>query len=194
MTPTSPTSEPAPRPTPAALAAAFLVVALASFGGGLSAWAQRVLVERRRWMDQDEFLSALTLCRLMPGPNQVNMAVYVGTRFGGLPGMFAAVAGLVVVPTAILLGLGALYFHYRHLAALDAALRGAVAAAAAMTLQMGVKVGRPFLRDPGAIALAVAAFVGVHILRWPLVWVVAALGPLGMAWAWPRRAPVEDAA
>jgi len=194
MTRTSSTSELRLRPTPVALAVAFLVVALASFGGGLSAWAQRVLVERRRWMEQDEFLSALTLCRLMPGPNQVNMAVYVGTRFGGLPGMLAAVAGLVVVPTAILIGLGALYFHYRHIAALDAALRGAVAAAAAMTLQMGVKVGRPLLRDPGAVGLAVAAFVGVHIMHWPLVWVVAVLGPLGVAWAWPRRPAVEDAA
>jgi chromate transporter len=122
------------------------------------------------------------------------MAVYVGTRFGGLAGMLAAVAGLVVVPTAILLGLGALYFHYRHLAALDAALRGAVAAAAAMTLAMGIKVGRPLLRDPGAIALAVAAFVGVHVLRWPLLWVVAVLGPIGVAWAWPRRPRVEGAA
>jgi chromate transporter len=194
MTRTSPTSDAVPRPGPAALALAFLVIALASFGGGLSAWAQRVLVERRRWLEQDEFLSALTLCRLMPGPNQVNMAVYVGTRFGGLPGMLAAVAGLVVVPTAILLGIGALYFHYRHLPALDAALRGAVAAAAAMTLQMGMKVGRPLLRDPGAVALAVAAFVGVHIMRWPLVWVVVVLGALGVAWAWPRRTPVEEAA
>jgi chromate transporter len=194
MTRTSSTTDAVSRPTPPALALAFLVIALASFGGGLSAWAQRILVERRRWLDQDEFLSALTLCRLMPGPNQVNMAVYVGTRFGGLPGMLSAVAGLVVVPTAILLGLGALYFHYRHLAALDAALRGAVAAAAAMTLAMGVKVGRPLLRDPGAVALAVAAFVGVHLLHWPLVWVVAALGPLGIAWAWPRNARVEEAA
>jgi chromate transporter len=145
-------------------------------------------------MDQDEFLSALTLCRLMPGPNQVNMAVYVGTRFGGLAGMLAAVAGLVVVPTAILLGIGALYFHYRHLTALDAALRGAVSAAAAMTLAMGIKVGRPLLGDPGAIALAVAAFVGVHVLRWPLLWVVAILGPVGVAWAWPRRPRGEGAA
>src|SRR5262249_44218592 len=147
----------------------------------------------RRWLEQDEFLSALTLCRLMPGPNQVNMAVYVGTRFGGLPGMVAAVAGLVVVPTAILLGLGALYFHYRHLQALDAAPRRA-GAAAAMALRMGAKVGRPLLRDPGAVGLVVAAFVAVHILHWPLVWVVVVLGPLGVAWAWPRRAPVEDAA
>ena len=194
MTRTSSTSDPVPPPGPVALALAFLVIALASFGGGLSAWAQRVLVERRRWLEQDEFLSALTLCRLMPGPNQVNMAVYVGERFGGVRGVVAAVGGLVVVPTAILLGLGAAYFHYRHLQALDAALRGAVAAAAAMTLQMGMKVGRPLLRDPGGVGLAVAAFVAVHILHWPLVWVVVVLGPLGVAWAWPRHAPVEEAA
>src|SRR5262249_24757955 len=102
----------------------FLTIALASFGGGLSAWAQRVLVERRRWLDQDEFLSALTLCRLLPGPNQVNMAVYVGTKFRGVPGALAAVAGLVAPPTAILLVLGEIYFRYRQIPALDAARRG----------------------------------------------------------------------
>jgi len=185
-------SEPAPRPSPAALATAFLAIALASFGGGLSAWAQRVLVERRRWLDQDEFLSALTLCRLLPGPNQVNMAVYVGARFHGVRGALAAVAGLVVVPTAILLALGAAYFHYRHLPALDAALRGAVAAAAAMTLAMGLKVGTPLLRDPGGLVLAAAAFVAVHIMHWPLVGVVAVLGPLGVLRAWPRTATAGE--
>src|SRR5262249_60300249 len=111
LPPPSPSSAAAPPPGPAALALAFLVIALASFGGGLSAWAQRVLVERRRWLEQDEFLSALTLCRLMPGPNQVNMAVYVGTRFGGLPGMVAAGAGLVGGPTAIPLRPGAADLH-----------------------------------------------------------------------------------
>jgi chromate transporter len=185
-------TEPAPRPTPGALATAFLTIALASFGGGLSAWAQRVLVERRRWLDQDEFLSALTLCRLLPGPNQVNMAVYVGARFGGVPGALAAVGGLVVVPTAILLALGAAYFRYRHLPGLDAALRGAVAAAAAMTLAMGLKVGAPLLRDPGAVTLAAAAFVAVHVLHWPLVPVVVVLAPLGVLWAWPRASTVEE--
>ena len=183
---TSSTTEPGPPPSTGALAAAFLTIALASFGGGLSAWAQRVLVERRRWLDQDEFLSALTLCRLLPGPNQVNMAVYVGTKFRGVPGALAAVVGLVVVPTAILLVLGELYFRYRQLPALDATLRGAVAAAAAMTIAMGLKVGTPLLRDPGGMVLALAAFVAVHVMRWPLVPVVAVLGPLGILWAWPR--------
>src|SRR5262245_32978771 len=62
-----------------ALALAFLKIAMASLGGGLSAWALRVIVEERRWLTEQEFLAAFTICRIAPGPNQVNMAVYVGT-------------------------------------------------------------------------------------------------------------------
>src|SRR5438093_1173750 len=186
---TSSMSEPGPRPTAAALALAFLVIALASFGGGLSAWAQRVLVEQRRWLEEDEFLSALTLCRLMPGPNQVNMAVYAGTRLRGLAGALAALAGLVLVPLAIVVVLGIAYFRYHHVPALDALLRGAVAAAAGMTLSMGVKVLGPVVREPVALGLAAAAFVTVGLLHWPLVAVVAVVGATGMLWAWSREAP-----
>jgi chromate transporter len=56
-----------------------------------------------------------------------------------------------------------------------------------MTLAMGVKVGTPLIRDRGGLLLAVAAFVAVHLLHWPLVPVVAVLGPLGVLWAWPRE-------
>jgi len=171
------------------LAFAFLKVALASFGGGLSAWSRRVLVEERRWMADDEFLSALTLCRLLPGPNQVNMAVYAGTRLRGLAGALAALAGLVLVPLAIVVVLGIAYFRYHHVPALDALLRGAVAAAAGMTLSMGVKVLGPVVREPVALGLAAAAFVTVGLLHWPLVAVVAVVGAAGMLWAWSREAP-----
>ena len=89
------------------------------------------------------------------------MAVYVGTRFRGVPGACSprSPAWSSSRPPSCSAS-APLYFRYRHLPALDAALRGAVAAAAAMTLAMGLKVGTPLLRDPGAIALAVAAFVG----------------------------------
>src|SRR5262245_54686223 len=77
------------------LAACFLQIALSSFGGGLSAWTQRIVVERRRWLNNEEFLTAITVSRLFPGPNQVNMAIYVGQHFRGFPGALAALAGLL---------------------------------------------------------------------------------------------------
>jgi len=169
-----------------ALLWAFLEIAMASLGGGLSAWSLRVIVEERRWLTEEEFLAALTLCRILPGPNQVNMAVYVGTRFRGLAGAAAALAGLTLLPLAIALGLGALYFGHRHRPGLQAAMTGLVAAAAGMTLSVGVKLGLSYVRRPVALALAVAAFVGVAVLRWPLLLVLGVLAPIAIAWYWPR--------
>jgi len=172
--------------TLSALAWAFLKIAMASLGGGLSAWALRVIVEERRWLTEQEFLSALTICRILPGPNQVNMAVYVGTRFRGWPGAAAALAGLTLVPLAIVLGLGVLYFNHRKTPGLQAVMTGLVAAAAGMTLSVGVKLGLSYMRRPVALALAAVAFVGVAVMRWPLLLVLAALAPVGIAWYWPR--------
>ena len=187
--PSGAAAAPAPRrdgPVPLpALFWAFLKIAMASLGGGLSAWALRVIVEERRWLTEEEFLAALTLCRILPGPNQVNMAIYVGTRFRGLAGAAASLAGLTLVPLALVLALGAAYFGYRHTPGLQAVMTGLVAAAAGMTLSVGVKLGLA-LRQPMALLLAVAAFAGVAILRWPLLLVLAALAPIGIAWYWPR--------
>src|SRR5262245_42921403 len=82
-----------PAVTHGALAFCFLKIALVSFGGGLSAWARQVIVEERQWLTDEEFLTALTLSRLLPGPNVTNLAVYVGTRFHGLQGAGAALEG-----------------------------------------------------------------------------------------------------
>lgn len=183
----------APAPHPAgqvglvSLGLAFLKIAMASLGGGLSAWALRVIVEERRWLTEEEFLAALTICRILPGPNQVNMAVYVGTRFRGLAGALAALAGLTVIPLVIVLGLGALYFGNRQTPGLQATMTGLVAAAAGMTLSVGVKLALGYFKKPVALALAVAAFAGVAVMRWPLLIVLGVLGPIAIAWYWPRK-------
>ena len=195
-------SPPAPRsPDPVSLPAlgfAFLKIALASLGGGLSAWALRVIVEERRWLSEEEFLAAYTICRILPGPNQVNMAVYVGTRFRGVAGAAAALAGLTLIPLLIALGLGVLYFGHGRTPGLQATMTGLVAAAAGMTLSVGVKLSLAYFRQPVALLLALAAFVGVALMRWPLLLVLAVLGPIGIACYWPRgggeRAAAEPAA
>ena len=178
---------PGPEPiTLLALALTFLKISMVSLGGGMSAWALRVLVEERRWLTNEEFLGALTLCRILPGANQVNLAVHVGTRYRGVPGAASALAGLTLVPLAIVLVLGALYFNHHQVPALKDSMSGLVAAAAGMTLAVGVKLGVEYRRDPVAILLAAAAFVGMGVLRWPLLLVLGVLAPIGVCWYWPR--------
>ncbi len=176
-----------PSPSAFALALTFNRIALASFGGGLSAWSRQLVVEERGWMTDEEFLSAMTICRVLPGANQVNLAVFVGAKLRGAPGALAAVSGLVAVPIVIVLGLGALYVSYRGDPSVQASLRGIVAASVALSLSMAYKTGRKTLRSWPAWLLFGAAFLFSAIFRVPLLALLAVLGPAGLFWAWPRR-------
>src|SRR5215472_9549805 len=91
MTPPSCMSEPATKPRLLELALALNKISPASYGGGLPASARRVIVEEKKWLDDDEFLSALNLRRVLPVANQMNFAVYFGSRCSGFEGAPAAV-------------------------------------------------------------------------------------------------------
>lgn len=168
------------------IARSFNHIALASFGGGLGAWSREVVVERKQWMTDEQFLSAMTMCRIMPGANQVNLAVFVGTTLRGVPGAAAALLGLCLVPVALILALGFVYFTFKEVPAVKGALHGASAAAVALTLAMVVKTGKKCLTGVVPVALFLAAFVLTGILRWPLLLSLGIVAPLALIWAWPR--------
>ena len=176
-----------PRPTLFELARTFNHIALASFGGGLSAWSREVVVVEKKWMAEEEFLSAITMCRILPGANQVNLAVFVGAKFRGVAGAAAAVFGLSLVPVLIILGLGYAYFQFHQMPALQSVLHGAAAAAVALTLAMAIKTGRKCLRGPVPWLLFAAIFVMNGLLRWHLLPCIALLAPLSLVWGWPRE-------
>lgn len=176
----------APPPTLGQLFTGLLQVALSSFGGGLSVWNQRILVDQRRWMSNDAFLTGLTVARLLPGPNQINLAVYVGASFHGLPGALAALAGMLLVPFTLLMGMGMLYFHLHGLPLVDRVLAGLVAAAAGLALSMGFKILPAYRRDPVALGLAALVFVAMEVFHVRLVPLLLVVSPLAMLWYWPR--------
>jgi len=176
-------------PVPIArIALTFNHIALASFGGGLSAWSRHVVVEQRRWMAEEEFLSAMTVCRVLPGANQINLAVFVGARLRGAVGAIAAVTGLIALPALIVLAMGAFYIANRHEPSVQAILRGMTAAAVALSLSMAYRTGKACLRSAPAWLLFGAALFAAAVLRVPLLVLLAVLAPPAMWWAWPRRA------
>jgi chromate transporter len=169
------------------IALSFNQIALASFGGGLSAWSRHMVVEQQKWMTDEEFLSAMTVCRVLPGANQVNLAVFVGARLRGIPGAIVATTGLLTAPTLIVLVLGALYIAHRSDPSVQAVLRGMTAAAVALSLSMAYRTGRTCLHSPVAWALFGAALLASTVVRVPLLIVLLVLAPLAMWWAWPRH-------
>jgi chromate transporter len=173
------------------LVGTFNHIALASFGGGLSAWSREVLVVEREWISETEFLSAMTMCRILPGANQVNMAVFTGTKMRGMPGAIASVVGLCLAPLASVLFLAWLYFRFKEVAAVKSVLHGASAAAVAMTLAMVIKTGQKCLTGVIPVVLFALAFALNGLLRWPLIGVLGVVAPLALIWAWPRK-PAEE--
>ena len=171
-----------------------LQVALSAFGGGLSAWSQRIVVEQRRWLSNEQFLTGLTVARLFPGPNQINMAVYIGAHFHGISGATVALAGMLLLPFSLLMLLGVVYFSVHALPAVDRVLAGVVAAAAGMALSMGFKILDQYWKDPVALLLAAVSFVAMEVFHVRLVPLVLIAGPLAMAWYWPRRRQAQAAA
>lgn len=176
-------------PTCLELFVGMLQVALSAFGGGLSAWSQRIVVEQKGWMSNEEFITGLTVARLFPGPNQINMAVFIGASFRGLPGALASLAGMLLVPFSLLMLIGSLYFQLHELPAVDRVLAGVVAAAAGMALSMGFKILDDYRRDPVALLLAALVFAALGFGHLRLIPVVLVSGPIAMIWYWPRERP-----
>ena len=170
-----------------ALAWTFNHIAIASFGGGLSAWSREVLVVEKHWMAEAEFLSAMTMCRILPGANQVNMAVFVGAKMGGIRGALAALAGLCLMPMAFVLVMGYFYFRFKEVPAVKGVLHGASAAAVAMTLAMAIKTGQKCLTGLVPVLLFAGSFVLNGLARVPLPLTLLILAPLSLIWAWPRK-------
>jgi chromate transporter len=170
------------------IALVFNRISLSSFGGGLSAWSRRVVVAEQRWMDEAEFLSAMTLCRVLPGANQVNLAIFVGTKLRGVVGAIAASVGLIAIPALLVVLLGAVLLQSRDVPTVHAILRGITAAAVALSFSMAYRTGRACLHSIPAWTLFAAALLAAAVFRVPLLPLLAVLAPLAMWWAWPKRA------
>ena len=164
-------------------------MALQGFGG-VMAVAQRELVERLGWLTREQFLETLSVAQVLPGPNIVNLAIMIGDRFFGARGVVAAMAGLMLLPLAIVLVLAALYGQLASVPVVAGALRGMGAVAAGLVLATALKL-LPTLRAsalgwPLALLIAALTFGAVGLLRWPLPAVVLGLGGVSVALAWRR--------
>jgi chromate transporter len=167
----------------------FTRLALQGFGGVLPV-AQRELVERRGWLTREQFLELLSLGQVLPGPNIVNMALIFGDRHFGVRGALAALAGLLLLPSVIVLSLAALYAGFAAQPAVAGALRGMGAVAAGLMVSTAVRLLSALKTSPlgrwAALGFAALTFGVIVLLRWPMAWVVPCVGVFSIAVAWWR--------
>jgi chromate transporter len=177
-----------PVPSHAELFLAFFKITLSGFGGTLP-WTRRMFVEQKRWMTADEFNESYALCQFLPGPNIVNLASVFGSRMRGPTGALAAWLGFLVLPFCMMVAAGMLYQRYGDVDAVRRILAGIAPAAAGLLIATVAKMAAPMFRSFGpAPFVMVGLAVAIGVMRWPLLWVMAALVPTSIALAWWRRA------
>jgi chromate transporter len=158
----------------------WLMIGAVGFGGpaGQVAILHRELVERRRWLDEDEFLAALRVCMLLPGPEAQQLVTYAGWQRGGLAGGLLA-GTLFVLPGAVLvMSLAWLHAAGESWPLVTAAFSGTRPAVVSLLALAAWRIGRKALTSATAVAILCAASAAlVAGVAFPVV--VLAAGVLG---------------
>jgi chromate transporter len=156
----------------------WLMIGATGVGGpaGQVAILHREVVERRKWLDEEEFLAAMRLCMLLPGPEAQQLATYAGWRQGGVAGGLLA-GTLFVIPGALLVtALAWLHAAGEHLPLVVAAFAGTRPAVVALVALAAWRIGKKSIRSPAAVVIAIGALAALASgVSFPIVVLAAGL-------------------
>jgi chromate transporter len=161
----------------------WLKLGFISFGGpsGQIAMMHLELVEKKRWIDNSRFLHALNYCMLLPGPEAIQLAIYVGwlwhRTWGGI------VAGvLFLIPSIFILwALSYIYVAFGHVAWIAAVFYGLKPAVLAVVAAAVIRIGRRALQNTMMWTIAGVAFIAIYFFSIPFPAIIVAAGLLGLA-------------
>ena len=161
-----------------------------SFGGpvGQIAIMHQEVVERRKWIGENQFLRALNFCMLLPGPEAQQLATYIGWRLHGLWGGIAAGSLFVIPSIFVMLLLSYLAVAHIDIPAVAAAFYGIQPVVAAVVVEAVLRIGKKALKHRILYGFAALAFVAIYFFRAPFPYIVAtaALGGLLMQRSLPQ--------
>lgn len=157
-------------------------IGLNSFGGptGQIAVMHKVLVEQKRWISEERFLHALNYCMLLPGPEAMQLATYVGwlmhrTLGGLIAGVLFILPGFVAI-----LALSVAYTLFSDVSIVQSVLFGLKAAVLAIVAEAVIRIGKRVLRNRLMYAIAVSSFIAIFVFDVPFPAIILAAAMLGL--------------
>lgn len=161
----------------------FARIGVLSFGGPAAqiALMQREVVAARAWVTEKDFLSALSFCMLLPGPEAMQLATWIGWQRAGVLGGLVA-GGLFVLPgAALVLALAMGYAAFGDVPLVAALFVGVQAAVLAVVAEALLRLSKRALKGRVYLGIAIAAFAALYLFALPFPVVILAAGLLG-AW------------
>jgi chromate transporter len=162
--------------TLAELTRTFAKIGCLSFGGPAAqiSLMHRVILDEKKWVSEADYLRALSFCMLLPGPEAMQLAVWIGWRLHGVKGGLIA-GGLFVLPGAcIVLALSLIYAAFGQVPLIAALFTGVQAAVIAIVIEALIRVSKRALRSREAYLIAVAAFAALFVFKLPFPLVILA--------------------
>lgn len=156
-------------------------IGILSFGGPTAqiALMHRIIVDEKKWLDEPHYLSALSFCMLLPGPEAMQLATYVGWRLHGLKGGLAA--GLLFVPPGalVVLTLSTIYAAFGNVPIVEAIFFGIKAAVLVIVIEALLRISKRALKYREHWIIAALSFVAIFFLNAPFPLIVFAAALFG---------------
>ena len=104
----------------------YLKIGTFTIGGGyvMLSMIEREIVDKKGWIDREEFMNMIALAQAAPGLIAVNSAIFIGWRIGGWRGVIATVLGAVLPSFLIILAIAMVFQSYKDLPAVEAVFKG----------------------------------------------------------------------
>jgi chromate transporter len=154
----------------------FLRIGLLSFGGPAAqiALMHREIVDDRKWVDEKTYLSALSFCMLLPGPEAMQLATWIGWRLHGIKG--GLIAGLLfVLPGAcVVLALSMVYAAFGEVPLVAALFFGVKCAVVVVVIEALLRVSKRALKGRAQWVIAALAFLGLFGFNLPFPVIIGA--------------------
>lgn len=144
----------------------FSKIGLLGFGGPVAtiAMMEREIYHQRRWLSQELFYKAYTLCKILPGPAAAQMAIFLGNIKGGWKGGLLA-GGLFIFPGCLMAFiLTWIYFNFKELWSLKHLFYGMSPVVLAIIIDSVIRMTKPHIPYLKTIILLIFSFF------WMLHW------------------------
>lgn len=166
----------------------FLKIGLFSFGGGygMLSMFQTELVEKKKWLTQNEFADIIAIAEATPGPIAINVATYVGNLRCGILGGLVATLGVVLPSFAIIIGISYIVDLVKENFWVAALFKGIRIGVLVLILKAFVTFCKNMRKDLYGFLLCIAAFAIAFLTNVSVIYIILAtilLSTLGYVFA-----------
>ena len=164
----------------------YLKIGTFTLGGGYAMLPliQREMVDRKGWIDEEEFLNMIALAQAAPGLIAVNSAIFIGWRVGGWKGVCGAVLGAVLPSFCIILAIAMVFSEWKELPAVEAAFKGIRPAVVALIAAPLVKMAKTAKISWLTALIPIAAALLIWLGHVNPVWIILATIVLTVTAQW----------